>query len=336
MAAAAPGVPAVSDGRLVRLHPVTLRPLSRGARVPAPRARAVSPSGSRVAIASGRTILVADARRLRIVRRVPTGGRVLALAWIAERRLVAVSAGRVSIVDPARGGVLRTEELAGIPIEVLARGGTVASATRDGVAVSRGGAFRRVGTGIGAVSELALSPDGRTAAVFAGARAARVALAGSTMAHADLPLLGRVVDAEWGRGGIAVATEVADREGARPGGAYLVDPRTWRVRAIDPRARGVAATATGVLTFGHVSEPSPRDPELFRMEGIGVRGYDHTGRRRFHVLGEVAVAGVTAHGRYAYVQVWARAWLAVVDLERGRLVRRTVGARTTLLVGPGG
>jgi hypothetical protein len=69
------------------------------------------------------------------------------------------------------------------------------------------------------------------------------------------------------------------------------------------------------------------------MEGIGVRGYDVSGRRRFHVLGRVAVAGVAASARYAYVQVWARAWLAVVDLHRGSIVRRAVGARTTLLVG---
>ena len=332
--APAEAVLGIAEGRLAWLHPVTLRPLARGARVPQnPSGWARSPGRSRVALVVGRSVVVADARRLRVIRRVRLPGRPAFVVWSAERRLVAIGGGRIATVDPVRGRVVRIEQGRARAVEADTARGTVVVAFRDGVAISRAGApFRIADVGAPNIAALAVSPDGRRALVFAGSRVSRLDTETLATSRADLPLAGRVVDADWSGGSVAIATEREYGEGTRPGGAYLVDPATWRTRLVDPAARGVTAAATQLLVFGHAAEASPRDPELFRMEGIGVRGYDSAVRRRFHVLGRVAVADAAAQGRYAYVQVWARAWLAVVDLRRGSIVRRTVGARTTLLV----
>jgi len=329
------GILGVTEGRLARLDPVTLRPLVRGPRMGVPRAWAARPGGSAHALAQGREIRLVDSRRLRIVRRITAAAPVSALAWPTPQRLVAVSPGRIVTYD-GRGRTVGAVRIAATARATAARGGTVVVAAGDELWVSRAGArFQAARAGIGRIERFALSGDGRSAVAIAGSRAVHLDTATGALESGVLRVRGAVVAAALSGAQLVVATEDRGEEGVRPGGAYVVDLQTWRVRVLDAEARGIAAAGRRVVAFAHVSEPSPRDPELVRVVGIGVRGYDAAGRRSFHVLGRVAVAGVTIHGRYAYVQVWARAWLAVVDLERARIASRTVGARTTLLVGQG-
>lgn len=55
--------------------------------------------------------------------------------------------------------------------------------------------------------------------------------------------------------------------------------------------------------------------------GIGVRGYDLTGRRRFSVLGNETVLKVETSGLFAYAIT--RDGFATIDLERGVVRRRS-------------
>jgi hypothetical protein len=99
-------------------------------------------------------------------------------------------------------------------------------------------------------------------------------------------------------------------------GVRLIDVRSWSVRTLAGGAGAAAVAGERLLAYGGTQGPGG-------LRGIGLRGFGHDGRERFHLFGDRFVAVATALGRYAYVseQSQNETTIEIVDLASGRVVR---------------
>jgi hypothetical protein len=112
-------------------------------------------------------------------------------------------------------------------------------------------------------------------------------------------------------------TEPRRRPLTVPFGLRLIDPESWSVRTVDGESQDFTV-AGGVVLARRWS---------FRgdsLAGIGVRGYDTAGERRFEAFPGADAIVRGAAGRHAYVEVKRadRRSIHVLDLESGESVRR--------------
>jgi hypothetical protein len=132
-------------------------------------------------------------------------------------------------------------------------------------------------------------------------------------AQAKGPLLGSTRRALWlGNGRLAVTGQDGrpGRDGVvvHPAGLTLVDTRTWSVETLHREATSATAAAGTVLAS------SGGDPDL---PGIGLRGYDLDGDRRFHVFGARAIHVLERLDERVFVDDGAKTH--AVDARMGRI-----------------
>lgn len=285
-------------------------------------------------------------------------GRVTATAWFRGRVLIVVtdsSATRIYAVDPDRRVIVSRVEVQGIVVLGERTASKLvlllASSERIGPAtlavVDRAARVRTVllegldvGTATAGVGEerrltirrpaLALAPSGRRAFVLgAGEPPASIDLRTLSIRHAPLRL--PAVAAKQAEGSVRTAATLPDgrivvggydygassAQGAA--GLWLVNPRSWSRRLLDRdgswfRVAGGLVFARGDRGFGlRILRPSGAPVELFRSG---------------------SVARVTVVGPRAYVTFFGGSTTAaVVELDTGRVVRRSVPANP--LVGAG-
>jgi hypothetical protein len=141
-------------------------------------------------------------------------------------------------------------------------------------------------------------------------------------AHAKEPVASQVRRAEvLPNGAIAVtgedtrATDPPHGAPPIPFGVWLIDPRTWTVRAVDRDAQEFTV-AGGRLLARRWSMPGGRRP-------IGVRAYDTAGTRQWARFEGADTIVRGAAGRRAYVEVKraGRRRIHVLELDSGRTVR---------------
>lgn len=282
-------------------------------------------------------------------------GRVTATAWLRGRVLIVVSGSsstRVYAVDPSRrvtiarmeipGTVVLGERTGSKLVLMLAAAGRIGPATIavvDRSARVRTVVLDRISAGTTTTGEgadrsttirrpaLALAPSGERAFVL-GAREPPASIDLRTLAVRYAPVrltarVGKRVD-----GSVRTAATLPDGRlvvggydpgGTRAAGLWLVDPKNWSRRLLDPdgnwfRVAGGLVFARGDGGTGlRILQPSGDAIELFRTGSVG----------RVTVVGTRAL--VTFFGTNTKA--------AVLDLETGRVVRRAVPAN--LLVGAG-
>jgi hypothetical protein len=284
--------------------------------------------------------------------------RVTATAWVRGRVLIAVSGSSTTSVysiDPERRVTISHVEFPGIVVlgERTRRSLVLLLATPDRIGpatiaiVDQSPRVRTVlldriaaGTTAMGVGEdrrttvrrpaLALAPSGLRAYVFgAGEPAASIDLRTLTVRYAPLRLMaavskrvegsvrtaatlpdGRVVVTGFDYGATAAGTAV---------GLWLVDPKDWSRRVLDPAANWFRVAGGLVFARGkggvglRILRPSGSVIQLFRSGSVG----------------SVTVVGPRAFVRFLGTKQKA----AVIELGTGRVVRRTVPGN--LLVGPG-
>jgi hypothetical protein len=124
---------------------------------------------------------------------------------------------------------------------------------------------------------------------------------------------------EWiGEGRFAVSGSDFSEEEATPAGLTLVDTSNWTLHKVADRGAEVAASGDTLLTFGY-------------HQVDGIRGYDLTGRQRFHVL-RGRSAWIQLAGGLAYAQIEDGKHVAVLDPATGRKLREVEVARPVMLV----
>jgi hypothetical protein len=281
--------------------------------------------------------------------------RVIATAWVRGRVLVAVSGSSsttVYSIDPERrmtisqvefpGTVVLGERARSFLVLLLAQPDRIGPATiavvdqsprvrtvqldriAAGTAVTGAGAARRTTVRRPA---LALAPSGLRVFVFgAGEPAASIDLRTLAVRYAPLRLLAAV--SKRVEGSVRTAATLPDGRVVvtgfdygvtAPVGLWLVDPKDWSRRMLDPdtnwfRVAGGLVFARGEGGVGlRILRPSGSPVELFRSGSVG----------RVTVVGPRAL--VTFFGRNQTA--------AVIELGTGRVVRRTVPAHP--LVGAG-
>ena len=358
---ATPAVFAVVDGRVHRVDALSLGPLSkRGVAAPGfDGVWAQSPDGSHLALATraGLRLIAAtaDPRRLGDVRVHGRSGPIAALVWPLPNRLFAVAccaAGRTSVlvVDVARRRLASFASLAGrlvaTPVAVPAGLALLLAGEPLRLAIVDRNARTRTVALEGITGEPALAVDAATRSVYVAGGERATAIRLPTLGAAQHPVgperRGATRTARWLAPDVLAVSGtdeavVADEQGEthrvrKAAGLKLLHTRRWSLRVVDPRAAGVAVAAGRALAFAAVAMPSPRGGGA-SISGIGLRGYDRDGKRRFHLFASRAISRVQASGRYAYVQMTARPWLTVVDVTTGRITRTSVaGVGTTLLL----
>jgi hypothetical protein len=101
-------------------------------------------------------------------------------------------------------------------------------------------------------------------------------------------------------------------------GLAIVDTESWTLRKVADGATELAVSGDTLLTFGyHANE--------------GVRGYDLTGRERFHLL-RGRGAWVQLVGGLAYAQIGDGRRIAVIDPATGRKIGEAAVDRPVMLV----
>lgn len=156
-------------------------------------------------------------------------------------------------------------------------------------------------------------------------------------AYAKGPVLGHDRHAQWLGDGIlgvsgddrlAVGGETGrERVRSEPYGLRLVDVRDWTVRTVDRRARSFAVAGSTLLAYG--LEMYYQDD--WNFSGSGLRGYTVGGDSRFHLFGDEPIALIVYDG-LAYVDRFHVRGVAVVDAERGEVVRELPNPLPELLV----
>lgn len=141
-------------------------------------------------------------------------------------------------------------------------------------------------------------------------------------AHAKEPVDSQVRRAEvLPNGAIAVtgedthATDPPHGAPPIPFGVWLIDPRTWTLRAVDRDAQDFTVAGGRVLAR-RWSMPGGQRP-------IGIRAYDTAGARRWTRFEDADTIVRGAAGRRAYVEVKraGRRSIHVLELDSGRTVR---------------
>jgi hypothetical protein len=281
-------------------------------------------------------------------------GRVTATAWVGGRVLAVVSGSgstRVYSIDPEERVVSSRVEFPGVVVLgertpsrlvlLLAPGDHIGSATvavvdrslRVRTVVLDGITAGTTATGTGENNRLtisrpalALSPsEQRAFVVGAGQAAASVDL--RTLAVRYAPTRRTAVATKHVEGSVRTAAALPDGRlvvsgvdyGARRAvGLWLVDPKDWSRRLLDPSVNFVRVAG------GHVFVPGPK---------AGLRIVNPSGKlvELFHTG---SVSSVTVIGPRAFVTFFGtNQKAAVVELGSGRVVRHTVPGH--LLAGPG-
>jgi hypothetical protein len=124
---------------------------------------------------------------------------------------------------------------------------------------------------------------------------------------------------EWiGDGRFAVSGMDFAEEKSTAAGLAIVDTESWTLRKVADGATELAVSGDTLLTFGyHANE--------------GVRGYDLTGRERFHLL-RGRGAWVQLVGGLAYAQIGDGRRIAVIDPATGRKIGEAAVNRPVMLV----
>jgi hypothetical protein len=100
-----------------------------------------------------------------------------------------------------------------------------------------------------------------------------------------------------------------------PADVSLVDTADWSIRVLVEGASEADVAGDTLLAYAYAFGAGGG--------GIGLHGLTLDGERRFHVLDDDPVAGLTVVGRHAYVALetgWCE--LAVIDVKAGRVVRQ--------------
>ena len=297
-----------------------------------------APGGDSAIGCCGRVgIRVINSRNLRVAANIRTGVYAAALAWLRPKRLVALLGeggvvtepppepphhATVITVNPATGKVLETRELpfGASPFHCDAadarRRALIVLARRNLFAIGPGGGVRsfELPEPFGRCGKIALAPSGKRA--FAVSR------------HGDL--VAELALDDWqlilhqlspGPGGIVDPVALARRRlvlahrcrNGRPKGVGLIGLKNGSRRMIDRKAGAVRVVKGTALTY----DGRP----LRRAAGIGVRGHQPNGSRRFRLLRGKRVAKIERRGRFAYAI--RRRGVAVIDVPTGRVVSRS-------------
>jgi hypothetical protein len=106
------------------------------------------------------------------------------------------------------------------------------------------------------------------------------------------------------------------QERDEPLGFRLVDTEDWSVREIDEGAGWVERSGNLLLAYARLWDSETQD-----IRGIGLRAYTLDGERRFHALGDRAIAGVRELGDRAIAYLDDGDTGALVDLRTGGVTR---------------
>lgn len=280
-------------------------------------------------------------------------GRIVATAWV-RGRVLAVAAGTTTTVysiDPNERKVVGRVTLPGVVVlgERTRNGLVLLLAPRDRIGaatlavVDQSPRLRilkllRISAGSSATGEgadrrttirspgLALAPSGQRAYVLgAGEPAATIDLRTLRVTYAPLRLLAAL--RKNVEGGVRTASTLPDGRlvfsgfdyGVGAAGLWLVDPRDWSSRVLDPKASWFA------VGYGHVFARGER--------GVGLRIFQPAGAVHELFPGRT-VASIAVVGPRALVTFAGTAQrAAVVELWSGRVIRQSVPARP--LVGAG-
>jgi hypothetical protein len=133
----------------------------------------------------------------------------------------------------------------------------------------------------------------------------------------------------------------------RPAGLRLVDTRAWRATTIHPQASGAVWAGGRLLAFGRLLGP-PADPDADEptQRTYGLTVFGPGDRRPVHLFGTRQVNWLQVNGGRAYVDLTPSTdryvghdsqatdrVVAVVDLERARVLAEWRGRLPELLVG---
>jgi hypothetical protein len=133
----------------------------------------------------------------------------------------------------------------------------------------------------------------------------------------------------------------------RPAGLRLVDTRAWRATTIHPQASGAVWAGGRLLAFGRLLGP-PADPDADEptQRSYGLTVFGPGDRRPVHLFGTRQVNWLQVNGGRAYVDLTPSTdryvghdsqatdrVVAVVDLERARVLAEWRGRLPELLVG---
>ena len=279
---------------------------------------------------------------------------VRVLAWLATDRIVAVvqrlgdyrrrvRLRELVVVDPSAGRVVARRRIT----NRLAIGGSQVAAGRlvlllypstwSGdrvtlVVADANGAVRTTAVTVGRSGSalqrpaLAVEPDGRRAILLRwGLRETLPAIAVALdtrrvttqrLRVTGAPLRPATISTLWASsvGPHHVATFGVVATGARPAaGVHLLDTRSWTVRQLDGEASSFAAHQGRVLAFGSNSAGGTAG-----ARGVGVRAYDLTGRRLYHLYGSRPLGRVLFAGDYGHVIRGRAARRLVFDARTGR------------------
>jgi hypothetical protein len=298
--------------------------------------RVVALVGAFVCCPAPLSVVVADVRSKRVLRRSQIPGTVLHIAR-SSRGLVLLTAASGTIgpaslvIADARG--LRSTSLAPMRAGEIPGGGGTSRWRLPGLAVDAA-----------ADSAYVIDPDGAAAEIdLATLTVYRHQL---TREHSLLARLddwlepsadakgdsGPIRNAQWlGNGLLLVAgSNLHDTRrslASDPSGLELVDTRRWTVRTLDPRADSFAVAdglllATGTRWHGNTNPT-----------GMGLVAYGRDGNRRFALLAGQAVWLDTtpAIDARAEIGVYGRTRWFVVDLRTGQIAGTSTALPTPLL-----
>jgi hypothetical protein len=326
---------------------------------------ATSPDGRTAALGGGEggRLRLLDLGRPRSLAVLRLGeGHVQAATWPTPQRLVALvaaaAAATFAVVDPVAGDVVRRATVAGTPLASAAAAGRLVALLAPGrtigaarLAIADGSGAVRVarlpGTAAGiesprrpglpvrqAVPALALSPDGRRAAVVSPTHVTVVDL--RTLRATTRPLSARAPARAakllegWTRTAVWAGTDTVAVSGAADSlaegtyshlahGLELVDVRTGSRTRLDDTASRVSRAGRTLVGHG----------------GTAIRGFGLDGAVRFAVVDPDGDSGwLGRSGRYLYVASANATRYVVVDAVTGRVVGRARTARPTAVIGP--
>lgn len=350
-------------GLLMKVDPLTLRPVSpRRLAVGRPPLglRARSPDGRTLALTSGAepTLLLIDAPRLKLVRRVRLApkGFVGAAVWPEPRRLALLAGGdgwSLVIVDPSTGAVAKRyplpdlgdgarTPLLGDEFLLLYRPSRGIGPARIGLLDTRG-RLRSVGLDrveMGWERErqqqpgFAVDPAGKRAVIVdASGLVAAIDLSSLAVRYHRLPgrVLSKAISGPWrvatfvGTRYVAVTGFDGVEAGQTAAGLRLIDTANWSVRTLDPDASYLALARGEIVAWGAswTSEKAIRP--------IGLRVYRVDGSRRLSLFSGRSVGLSDVIGRRAYLVDDNSQTYHVVDLATGRVRTARLRWPTVLL-----
>ena len=366
------------SGQVAELDARTLRTLRAAELGFPPSVAAKSPERSFLAVGSASTPTVRLVDRARMLAGAEialpgAAGHVEALAWPAERRLLAYVSHRqprVAVVDPQERRAVAVHELDGAPLawQTTAKGLVLLVSPGPGVgtaqlAVVDADGYRavtldgiRAGWPAGATTEklipgLAADPSGRRAVVVPpGDRVAEVDLGTLVVTHHELTrpvsLLGRLRN--WleprahaksidgpARTAVWVGRDHVAVAGMETTGRHLHATGAHLIDTRDWTVRPLASDASAIAASGGTVLVFGGSGSWTDRgrEFTGLRGFDATARERFRLFDGRHVASVAVAGRYAYLENNGATWFRVVDLRTGRV--HVARTRTTsMILGP--